>query len=374
MKKPARILHIVGGMNRGGAETLIMNIYRKIDRSKIQFDFAVSTKEECHFDDEIKALGGRIFYTDNPSISGLNSYKKSLKKILKLHGPFYGVHSHVHHFSGVVLHTAKRMGIPIRLAHSHNTQDGRSSTLKRKVYRWYTRKLIFKYATHLPGCSKAACESLFGNDCWADDRVFVIPNAVDLLPFKNINVDKIELRRKHNLPLKGPLIGHIGRFSEQKNHKFLIEIFDEFLKDNPKASLLLVGNGDLKKDIENLVLDKGIENNIHFLGVRDDVPEILSSLDVLLFPSLYEGLPVVLVEGQAAGVPCVVSDTITKEVDINNGLMNFVNLKSGINSWVREVENSYALEKPSWKNREEFLRYSGYDLDGVVRKMEEIYG
>lgn len=371
--KQVRILHIVGAMNRGGAETLIMNIYRKIDRTKIQFDFAVNTTEECHFDEEIKLLGGRIFSHPNPNDVGLGAYIKALKSTIKKNGPFLGVHSHVHHFSGFILQAANQMNVPIRLAHSHNTQDGKTSSWKRNLYRWYTSRLIKKNATLLPGCSRAACESLFGQDCWEDDRVFVVPNAVDIEPFRRIKADKQEIRIKLNLPLNGPLLGNIGRFSEQKNHRFLIEIFEGFLKEYPKANLLLVGDGELKKDIESIVVNKRMKNNVHFLGVRSDVPEILASIDLLLFPSLYEGLPVVLVEAQSAGTPCVISDSITKEVDIGCGLIEFVNLQDDIDTWVGKITDSLGLQVPSWEEREYALMKSGYDLDSVVRKMEDIY-
>lgn len=268
----------------------------------------------------------------------------------------------------------KKLGVPVRLAHSHSTQDGKSNSLPRILYRWYTKKLILKYSTHLPGCSKAACEALFGSKCWEDKRTIVIPNAINIELYKKLyNVEDNYLREELQIPKNVPLIGHIGSFSKPKNHEFLIDIFQSYNKRITDSHLLLVGDGELKEQIVNLVKLKGLEKNVHFLGVRSDVPKILNSIDLLLFPSLYEGLPTVLVEAQTAGVPCVVSNTITREVDLGAGLIKFVDLDDNLNNWLSEINGSITIKRPEWNTRFYALQKHGFDLKKVISTLESIY-
>jgi len=369
--KPVRILHFFGGMNRGGAETMIMNIYRHIDRAKVQFDFAVHTKEQCHYDNEIMDLGGRIIHLPSPAKAGPRLYRRSLIQVLHKYGPFQGVHSHVYYYSGFIMRIAQKAGLTLRISHSHSTQDSKTDTMKRRIYRQFMRYLILKYSTHLFGCSRAAGQHLFGPDCDSDFRFKVIPNAIELSKFKLGN--KHELREKLLLPVNVPLIGHVGRFHEAKNHKFLIKIFHALLKKLPDAHLVLVGDGSLKNEVETIIHAKGIDNHVHMLGVRDDVPLIMSALDLFLFPSLYEGLPVVLIEAQAAGVPCVVSDVITREVDMKLGLVEFVGLQSGIDLWVERVLRCLQLERPRFEERFAGLKAAGYDVEQVATDLEVLY-
>jgi glycosyltransferase involved in cell wall biosynthesis len=370
--KPVRILHFFGGMNRGGAETMIMNIYRHIDRDKVQFDFAVHTKEQCHYDNEIKDLGGRIIHLPSPAKVGPRVYGRTLMQVLHKYGPFHGVHSHVHYYSGFIVRIAQKAGLALRISHSHNTQDGKTDSIKRRIYRQFMRHLILKHSTRLYGCSRAAGQHLFGPGCGSDSRFKVIPNAIELSKFKLS--DKHELRDKLSFPVNEPLIGHVGRFHEQKNHKFLIEIFHALLKKLPDAHLVLVGDGPLKTEIETIIHAKGIDNRVHMLGIRDDVPLIMGALDLFLFPSLYEGLGIVLIEAQAAGIPCVVSDVIPGEVDMKLGLVEFIGLQSDVDYWVKRVIKCLQLERPSFEERVGALQVAGYDVEKMVTDLEGIYG
>ncbi|MDD9266225.1 glycosyltransferase family 1 protein [Paenibacillus sp. GCM10023248] len=370
---PIRILHVFGAMNRGGAETLIMNIYRKIDRSKVQFDFAVETDQKCHYDDEIRAMGGRIFSHISPSNVGLYSYGKAFEKTLDEYGPFVGIHSHVHYLSGFILKIAKRTEIPLRIAHSHTSHDGRVDSWLRKIYRWYMQWLINKNATHLFGCSRNACESLFGLSCWKDKRVRVLMNAIDLNVYEVLPYDRNYLRKKLKLPLGIPLIGHVGRFNEVKNHRFLIEIFNELHQTLENAHLVLVGDGPLRKDIESQIDQMGLRDYVHFLGIREDVPEIMGALDLFLFTSLYEGLGNVLIEAQAAGTPCVSANTVPKETDIGAGIIEFASLSENRDKWVNKIMRYLDSNRMKWTYLEKCLIHVGYDINITAKKIEKLY-
>jgi glycosyltransferase involved in cell wall biosynthesis len=368
-----RVLHIIGQMNRAGAETFIMNVYRHIDRSQIQFDFAVHTDQPGHYDEEILALGGRILHHKNPKILHFAAYARALSDTLRKQGPFAGVHSHVHFFSGYILRLAEKAGVPLRLAHAHSTSDGQKNSLLWRIYRWYMRMLIHRHGTHLLGNSRASCEAVYGSTCWQDLRVRVIQNAIDLTPYKVLPDNRQALRTKLALPLDVPLIGHIGRFDIPKNHRYLIKVFEALLHKLPAAHLILLGDGVLRPEIERLVDSAGVRDNVHFLGVRSDVSLVIGCLDLLLLPSLWEGLGIVLIEAQAAGVPCVVSDAVTKEADLNLGLTQFVSLKEDVGVWTNLILQGLKSHRPAWPYRERALQAAGYDIHQMSELLQEIY-
>lgn len=374
MSQPVRVLHIFGRMNRGGAETFIMHVYRHIDRSRIQFDFAVHSPHPGHYDDEIRQLGGRIFVLPRPRFSGLPGYWQALNGVLRREGPFTAVHSHVHFFSGIPLAAAHRVGVPVRIAHSHNTSDGRGETFHRKVYRRWMRWLIFRHATHMLGCSRSACEALYGPKCWQEQRVRVIHYGIDLAPFGSLPKDKKASRVRLGLPEEGLLIGHVGRFDVQKNHRFLIEVFEALAGRLSDARLILVGDGPLRPEIQRLVTSKGLQDRVLFLGVRTDVPEIMGCLDLFLFPSLWEGIPLVLLEAQAAGLPCVISDVVPQEVDVGIGLLYPVSLAQTPDMWADRVLKAIQDHPQlSWTTREEALKRHGYEVQQAAASLTRIY-
>lgn len=372
MTSPKRILHVLGGMDRGGAETMVMNIYRHMDREQIQFDFAVQTQRECHYDSEIEALGARIFHLPVPAEAGMLAYAASLARALKSHGPFAAVHSHVHLFSGVILQVSKRLGIPVRISHSHSAGEESRPSWSRRAYRQTMKCLIRASATHLLGCSRQACERLFGAGCWSDDRVQTVPNAVCLADFLAATRPGY-LRNELHLPAGTPLIGHIGSFTEPKNHAFSIGVFQQLTRLLPDAHFVLAGDGDLRPQIESAIRAAGLGHCVHMLGIRSDIPRIMSALDLLLMPSLWEGLPLVLVEAQAAGLPCLVSDSITPEADLGIGLLAFANLGSGADEWAAKSMVQLHRAVPSRQVREDALRSAGYEAGTVARRLAGIY-
>jgi glycosyltransferase involved in cell wall biosynthesis len=283
------------------------------------------------------------------------------------------VHSHVHHFSGVVLHAADRAGALVRLAHSHTTSDGRASQPGRSAYRWLMRRLIRRHATGLIGCSRAACEALFGPACWRDPRVAVLPNAIDLDRYSRLDESRCALREQLGLPADATLIAHVGSFSPVKNHRMLIETFAALVKQLPAAHLMLAGDGPLRPAIEAHIRACGVEPFVYMLGVRDDVPRLLAASDLFLFPSLYEGLGIAVIEAQAAGIPCVVADTVPAEADMRLGLMRFVSVQAEPDRWVDQALAALDTRRPVWIERQRALQTAGYDIRVITRRLEQLY-
>lgn len=342
---PLRILHVVGGMNRGGVETWLMHILRNIDRDRFQMDFLVHTDQPCPYDDEARSLGCQIIPCLSPSKPWL--YARNFKRILREEGPYDIVHSHVHHFSGYVLWLAKQAGVPIRIAHSHSGTsevDAHVSFLRR-IYLNLMKGAISRYATTGLAASCLAGPSLFGQDWSKDPRWRVLYCGVDLTPFKT-PVDGLVLRRELGIPDDAFVMGHVGRFIEVKNHLFLLEIAAAVVQKEPLTRLLLVGDGSLRPVIEAKIQQMGLTPYVILAGARSDVPQLMQSvMDVFLLPSFYEGLPVVGMEAQAAGIPLILSDVITKELDRVKPLIKRLSLSQGVSEWAKAV-----VEIPSLKS------------------------
>jgi glycosyltransferase involved in cell wall biosynthesis len=371
---PRRILHVGLSLVPGGTEALVMGAYRRMDREEIQFDFAVAESGPTGvYNDEVHSLGGRVLTYPAPSARRPWVFDRSLRTLLRDAGPFAGVHGHVFYLNGPILRAAAAAGVPVRIAHSHFTEDGRGDSLFRRAYRAYSRRLIDRYATHKLGCSRRACESLYGRDCWDDPRTRVVPNGIDLGQFAQANIDSVALRRELGLPHDAVLIGHVGRFVEQKNHRLLVEIFAEIARARADVALVLVGAGHLQPEIRERVARLDLTDRVRFLGIRRDLPRILPGLDALLMPSLYEGLPVVLVEAQAAGIPSVVASTITPEVDLGAGLVRFVQLDAPLAAWRDQLNAALGAKRPDPAEVRALLAAEGYEISDVARSLAAVY-
>lgn len=374
MKNKKKVLHVIGSMNRGGAEQLIMNIYREIDSDIYQFDFAVQTNIPAYFDEEIITLGGRIFSQPSPSYKGIFSYIKSLIEIIQRNGPYDCIHSHIFSFSGVVMFIGRILNIPVRIAHSHTTSDNKIETSFRVLYKLLMRRLIISNATDLVGCSSEACKALFGKNIMDNGKATIIPNAIKIEKFMDIKKESNYLRKELNISDASLLVGHVGRFNSQKNHQFLIRIFNELQKLEPNSDLVLVGIGELREEIEEYVRKNGIINKVHFLGLRDDVPQIMSDLDIFLFPSLYEGLGIVLVEAQAAGTPCLISNNLPSEANLEIGLIYQLSLEDNPMIWGEKAINIINERKRvTWDTRMEALKNRGYYIESTVKLLSKLY-
>jgi glycosyltransferase EpsF len=368
-----RVLQVIEKMDRGGAETFIMNLYRNINRSQYQFDFLVHDPHG-HYIDEIKEMGGNIYSLPKPKSIGIRQYNKLLKNLLENNGPFDAIHSHIHHFSGFIVQTAKRAKIPVRISHSHTSMDLKAANPIRIIYKELMKSLIKQNSTLLCYCSKNAGKALFGINFNRDKRSIFIPNSVQLDHFKPIwQEKKNDIRGKIGIPLGKNIVGHVGSFSHPKNHSYLVEIFHNLLKKNPDFHLVLVGGGPLRHEIEKKVQDLGISDSVTFYGVTNNVPLVLRSFDVILFPSLFEGLPTVIVEAQTAGVPAVLSSTITPEVDMDLGLLEYRDLKMDINDWSNTILDLMNKEVLDYQTISKKILSKGFDTTQVAKLCERLY-
>ncbi|MHB8647541.1 MAG: glycosyltransferase [Thermomicrobiales bacterium] len=314
--RPIRILHVLGMMERGGAETWLMHILRMIDRDRYQMDFLVHVTEPQDYDDEIRALGSAVILC--PHTRQPLRYAREFARILKEHGPYDVVHSHVHQYSGLVLRLAKRAGVPVRIAHSHldaSAYEAHASP-QRKAYLRLMRHWIDRNMTAGLSVSNQAATDLFGPDWERDPRHRMLFCGIDMEPF-NQYACRAAVRAEMGIPEGAFVVGHVGRFTTQKNHVFLLAIAAELLASEPDTRFLLIGEGELRAEMEERAARLGIADRVIFAGSRSDVPRLmLGAMDVFLLPSLYEGLPLVLMEAQAAGLPSLFSDTISCEADI----------------------------------------------------------
>lgn len=348
----------------GGAETFLMKIYRNIDKGKYQFDFIVSVKEKGFYNDEIENLGGKIYYVPPKSESFVKSFGE-IKKIVKEHKYKYVIRVNEHSLSVIDLIAAKLGGAKVLIMRSSNagTAGGKANKLLHKIF-----KVLPKTVPNIKiaPSSEAACYT-FGKKQLDKGKVKILHNAI---PYKDFIFNQ-EIRNKTRKALKIEdklVIGHIGRFNEQKNHKFLIEIFEKIKKENKNAILLLVGKGNLEDEIKRQVEQLKLKDSIVFLGVRKDIPELLMAMDMFVFPSLYEGMPNTVIEAQATGLKCIISDTITKEANIT-GLVNYVNINNTASEWKNII-----MENLNYK-REDMSRVfkeKGYDIKDVSKKFIDI--
>jgi len=376
--KKIRVLQVFTVMNRGGAESMIMNYYRHIDRSKIQFDFMVHRNQKGHFDNEIELLGGKIYRMPPITVRGLKVYQNELELFFEKHKEYTIVHSHLNALSKYVLKKAMKFGINTRIAHSHialtkfsyQSFFKRDSSLKENfkiLFKSFIKKSATKYATHYFACGVDAGNWLFGKE--NIHKVSIINNAIDASKFEyNSEISK---KNKTGLKIKNKLvIGHVGRFNTQKNHLFLIDIFKEIQKIQINSILLLVGEGDLMTEVKEKIKFYNLENAVYLLGVKSDVSYYLQAMDVFLFPSLYEGLPVTLVEAQAAGLKIIASDTISEEVKLTN-LIEFISLDQSAVFWAKKVlqyNTGYKRE-----NQFESISNKGYNIKVNALELEKFY-
>ncbi|MCC9088483.1 glycosyltransferase family 1 protein [Bacillus pumilus] len=375
MSEPKRVLHIVGGMNRGGAETMIMNIYRALDRNVLQFDFITHRQDVCDYDEEIRRLGGRIFYVPSIGASSPLAFVKTLTKTIKRTGPYQAVHAHTDFQTGFSALAAKLAGVKVRICHSHNTAWRQSSTWLDHLMLKGFRQLIFAFSTQLVACGEDAGVFLFGQKKMKNGRIEVLPNGIDLNLFFQPGPDeKVEMKKQLHLHEKKLVIGHIGRFHEQKNHVFFIELAQTLKKQGVSFQLVLVGDGPLRQVVESYAKKAGLMEDIVFTGVVSDVPQYMKAFDVFVMPSLFEGLPLVLVEAQASGLPCMISDHITEEVDLGCGLVKRKSLRDSAHEWMKAILEAYHAEPPLQETITSQLGQRGFDVKQNITRVMNVYG
>lgn len=355
-------------MNRGGAETMIMNLYRNIDREKIQFDFVECSSEVATFDQEIQTLGGRIFRC--PRYTGKNhfAYVKWWNHFFSEHANEYKiVHGHIGSTASIYLSVAKKYGL-FTIAHSHSA--GGTLNIKGRVYRalsYNTRNI----ADYFFACSDMAGVDRFGSEVVSHSKRYcVLNNAIDTKLFQYDEKVRKCVRQELQFTEEQHIVGHIGRFSREKNHVFLIDIFAEILRLNPDTRLILVGGGDGMAAIQEKAAALGLVDKVIFTGVRDDVNRLLQAMDVFVFPSLYEGLPVTLVEAQTSGLPCVISDHVPRECIITDGLVTVQSLTDSAETWAKRILARIGMART---DHSEEIAAHGYDISEIAKWLEEFY-
>lgn len=368
-----KILHIVGGMGKGGTETMLMNIYKKIDRNKIQFDFLYTTNEETYYDKEIRSLGGNIFRINNLSILNIRKVRNQIYRCIKQNGPYKVIHAHTLFNCGIAMKAAEKSGVDIRISHAHTTADNEVGLI-RKIYISLMRKLILDNSTNLLACSDLAGEYLFGAENIRSDKYTMFPNLISYENIIDVNHEDVEKFKIENKLQKDDLvIGHIGTFKECKNQKFLLKIVKVLKEKNKNVKLLLVGDGSMRDELESMCKDLDISDKVIFTGTRDDIDVILNSMDVFVFPSIFEGLGLVLLEAQAAGLPCVVSEAIQPEADLELGLFSKLNLSDGDESWANKIIEVYGKKETDKQKILDAFDKQGYSTEKCISKLLSIY-
>lgn len=362
MGEPIRILHILQRMEAGGTQALLMNIYRKIDRTKVQFDFLVVYKEKQFYDDEIEKLGGKIYRMSFREDLNLFKFQKDLRKFFDEHNEYKIVHCHAYTIGYFCLKEAKKHNIPIRIAHSHNNETVHDFKYIPKLI---MQKKFTKYATDLFACSEEAGKYLF-----KDKEFKVLKNAIDSESFVANDRVRKEIRKELELENKF-VVGHVGRLHPQKNHDFLIDVFVEIKKKRKNAELILIGNGPSEEKIRNKIEKEDILDSVHFLGNRKDMNRIYQSMDVFVFPSLFEGLGIVAIEAQAAGIPIVCSEGLPPETDVSPIYCKLM-LTDGAEKWactaLKVSENLLAHT-----NMQKYIVDAGFDMNATAKQMEKYY-
>lgn len=328
MNYPIKVAQIIGKAVDGGVESCIMNYYKSIDKSKVQFDFFVESTSKIIDKSLIESMGGKVIII--PSYKNVFKYMKTLEKLFK-EGKYDIVHSNMNAVSVFTLKAAKKAGIKVRIAHSHSTSNYREfmKTIIKNILRPFSKV----YATDYFACSEKAGRWLFGNKTFNEGKVTIIPNAIDIEKFKFDEIKRKEIRKNYNINDNDFVIGHVGRFVKQKNHKFLIKLFYEVKKERPFSKLLLIGDGPLKSKIEAMVNKLNLQDSVIFCGVQEHTEWYYNAMDCFILPSLYEGLPVVGIEAQVNGLPCFFSKNVTYETKINTNVCYFFDLKNDKMIW-----------------------------------------
>lgn len=357
MSEPIRILQVLGRLDRGGAETMIMNLYRRMDREQLQFDFVIHTEDVCDYTQEVLRLGGRIYSVKPFRASTALAYKKQWRLFFREHSEYHVIHGHMRSTASLYLAEAKRAGL-VTIVHSHNTSSGSGiSAFVKNVLQYPLRD----QADYLFACGRKAGEWLYGKKACDGPRFRLLLNGIETERFRFLEAVREEKRNELGIGADELVFLHIGRMEEQKNHKFLLEIMREIERMEKKSRLLLCGCGPLEEELRAQAAADTV-----FLGVRDDIPALMMASDAMIFPSLFEGLPVTLVEAQAVGLPVLMSDTVTDEVILTD-LVRMMSLHEDVHSWAQQA---LEMAQQSFRAAEQLQRTTGQTPEAAVQTSE----
>lgn len=367
-KEIIRVLHVVTQMNRNGLESRIMDIYRNIDRSQIQFDFLTHRTTEGHFDNEIRELGGKIYYFPAIRPHKIVQYLQSLVRFFQDHPEYKIVHAHLNAYCTWVLQAAKQAGVPVRIAHSRNS--GMDHNWK-AVFKYGSKLFVNIPTTHKFACSQQAGEWLFGKKGIMPPNKFkVIPNGFELEKFRYD--PKVRESMRGTLDIGNELaFVHVGRLTYQKNHQFLLDVFEQILLLRPDSKLFLLGDGEERDKLEQRVIESGLSKKVFFLGNRKNVGEYLQAMDAMIFPSIYEGFGTVVIETQCIGLPTLSSDVLPKETKLTE-CQEFLSIKKDSAAvWAAKIiEMTEQIER---KDRLSEIKKAGYDIKDTYTWLQNFY-
>lgn len=361
-----RILHSVSNMDRAGIETMLMNYYRHMDRSKIQFDFLCNKKKTGAYDQEILEMGGKIFRTPGLNPMKYPLYLKYMKALFKQNPEYKILEAHNGALGVYALHAAKRNHIPVRIFHAHGASITRDWKMPLKLF---CKSRLLANINQNYTCGHAAAKCYFGKSVAEKKQYVLVPNAIEVERFLYDEPTRNRIRKSNGLDGKH-VIGHIGRFMTQKNHTFLLEVFAKLLDEDKDAYLVLLGDGELLDDVKEKAKRLGIDKAILFVGNVGNANEWYQAFDAFILPSIWEGLPVVGVEAQAADLPCVFSTSITEEVKLTDKVQ-FIGLEQPIQHWVQALKE--ALTNCERRNNATVIADKGYDIKVEAIKLQERY-
>lgn len=363
MAEPIRILHVVQRMEAGGTQAFLMNLYRNIDRTKIQFDFLVEYMEKEFYDDEILSLGGKIYYTNFRKKLNVIKFQKEISKILDDHPEYKIVHIHATAIGKIVVDVLKKKNIPVIIAHTHNNGAVKDWKYLPKIV---LRKLYQKGPTDFFACSEEAGKYTFGKK-----EFRVIHNSIDTRKFLHNEAIRKEVRAELGISDEMFVMGNVGRLHEQKNQLFLIDIFNKLINVKANSKLLIVGKGPLEEELKKKVNDLKLSDKVLFLGNRSDMDRIYQAMDVFVLPSLFEGLGIVAIEAQAAGLPVISSTGVAKEANVTPNIIK-LDLNAPIDDWVNEIINFKIIDSDNNTILND-IKKSGYDIEENAKIMQEFY-
>lgn len=363
-----KVLHVLDKFSlSSGVSSVVINLYRNLDKQKFHFDFLVHEETPAVFVDEIESYGGKIYRMPELKYVNTIKYIKALDEFFKSNGEYDIVHGHIANAAIFYLIAAKVNGVNLRIIHSHSTKP--SQRIIKKIRNYILQAPVKMVANQFVACSEASAVYLFGKSAFLKENVFVLKNAINTEKFIFNAAIRENTRKRFNIDNK-LAVGHVGRFSEEKNHRFILSTFIELCKIVPNACLLLIGDGPLEEEIKYMAQREQIYDKVIFLGKRNDINILLQAMDVFILPSLFEGLPVSVLEAQASGLKCFVSENVTKEVNVT-GLVEFLSLAEDSKKWAQKISNSGCqyLRENQYKSFTE----SGFDIKAQADRLEKYY-
>lgn len=373
--RPIRVLQSVGAMNHGGIEHFVMNVYRKIDRDLVQFDFVERVNDRCVFDDEIESLGGRIYRFQSPDKHPVSSMR-FYRELFRRHPEWQVVHEHRSTLSGFLccLRAAGYEHVRTRVAHAHNSAlsawYGGVGNAVEQITDKINKRLIGEIATDYFACSDMAAQWLFPTASGVSEKVRVIPNGIDTVRFSFDASDRTEIRALYGIPEDAFVIGHVGRFSQEKNQEFLIGLL-KTIPAEMRAWLLLLGDGPLREGVERRASELGIRERVVFAGLQTDTWRFYSAMDAFCMPSIHEGLPVSAVEAQASGLPLLLSDNVSRDTDLG-GVEAFLPINEGPGTWIETLLNC-RKDADGRALGVKLVADAGFDIDVAAEELQEFY-